>query len=131
MTRHVVPLSVLILVSIACSIITPTAAPVTSPQPAPTATATPEPADPLPTISLTYAVYTSAYVLPSAVHIRKSAGGDPTGKYLYVGDRVVILLCLDDWCRIEARISGEQVRGWVWRGCLSNVAGALLCSEAD
>lgn len=96
--------------------------------PSPTATQTPTP---VPTRTLTpftdAVLGVPAIVLPSAVNIRKSPDGIRTGKYLYVGDKVFVLGCSAKWCLVETVIGGETVVGHVYRGCLSSVAGALLC----
>jgi hypothetical protein len=69
----------------------------------------------------------TAVVLPVALNVRQSPGGASTNKYLYSGDPVEVGVCADKWCEIVATIDGQEVTGFVYQGCLSEVAGELRC----
>ena len=51
------------------------------------------------------------------VVVRLNLDGDPTGEYVYAGDRVTVLATATDaeggeWVRIA------EPAGWIWAGCL-------------
>jgi hypothetical protein len=93
---------------------TPTPPPSASPSPVPTATATPR---------ATEAAADTAVVLPVYLNVRQ-LDGMATDMYLRSGDVVTLTgECVDKWCPVQ---SGDIV-GWVYQGCLSEVAGELRC----
>src|SRR5690349_6238175 len=64
-----------------------------------------------------------ATISQAVVRVRKTAGGEETGKYVYSGDKVELSgKCVEDWCPIS-----KPVKGWVWRGCIAELADGLLC----
>ena len=67
---------------------------------------------------------TQVTISQAVVTIRQSPGGEATGKYVYSGDKVVLAGKCDDkgWCPVSS-----PVRGWIWRGCLAEIADGLLC----
>ena len=65
----------------------------------------------------------TATILQPVVTVRESPGGQATGNYLAIGNKVVILSCLGEWCKIQ------KPAGWVYRGCLAEVAGELGCQS--
>ena len=112
------------LASLACSLQVSsrvTNAEAALPTPTPTTLLTPTTA---PTQELGESSWTASVELPT-VNVRKTAGGDPTGAYLAAGDQVEILRCTVRWCQIS-----KPVRGWVFRGCLSDNPKKLGC-EAE
>jgi hypothetical protein len=66
----------------------------------------------------------TATVSQVQVNVREEPEGAVIG-YLRAGDTVTILECDGLWCRIE------EPSGWVFRGCLSNVAGSLKCQSKE
>jgi SH3-like domain-containing protein len=106
----------LILLSLACGqYVTPTPA-VSAVEPTPS----PLPATPtrraVPSATAEADVQTIAVVRQPVVNVRKAAGGDPTGEYVYAGQEVAVL----ETATIEG---GEWVRiadpeGWIFAGCL-------------
>jgi SH3-like domain-containing protein len=107
---------------LACAVQVGTPAP-TTPDNTPTPTATP-----VPTATITPFPAAedgqTAVVLPVYLVVRQSADGATTDEYLKSGDVVTLTGdCVDSWCPVKA---GEIV-GWVYQGCLSEVAGDLKC----
>jgi SH3-like domain-containing protein len=66
----------------------------------------------------------TAIILQAVVNVRQSPNGDVVGQ-LTAGERVGVLECTADWCQV----SGSHASGWVFRGCLSDVAGDLRCES--
>jgi SH3-like domain-containing protein len=121
--RIFLTLAVLTLATLACALpefppVEPTPTP--TPTPVPTATRRAAP-------SATAEDVQTAVVLPVALNVRQSPGGASTNKYLYSGDPVEVGVCADKWCEIVATIDGQEVTGFVYQGCLSEVAGELRC----
>jgi hypothetical protein len=114
MKKIVLVISLLILAACNQVVITPTASPAplrtailaAATRPA-TNTATPEAV----TVTISQAV----------VVVRQSPGGEATGKYVRSGERVQIIKCTGDWCRIK------KPGGWIFRGCIQELADGLLC----
>jgi cytoskeletal protein RodZ len=79
--------------------------------PTPAATAVPVTATPSPTEA---AEADTAQVIAAALYVRQlpDAGSEKVGE-LYVGQRVTVISCADEWCQIEHPF------GYVYQGCLS------------
>jgi hypothetical protein len=120
-------LFVLALVPLACqqAVIRPTPTPTAAPAsptatPSPTATRTATPTAEAETVTIRAVVY-----------IRESADANsPDLGALETGRTVVLVECIEQWCNVIAEVDGEQVNGWVWRGCTSDPAG-LLCEVRE
>lgn len=96
---------------------TPTAAPTLAPTVHPSR---PRPTE-APTATATEAQ--TATISQAVVTVRRSAGGEPSGDYVYSGDRVELSgKCVKDWCPIS-----KPVRGWIYQGCVSELAGSRRC----
>jgi SH3-like domain-containing protein len=56
----------------------------------------------------------TAQVIAAALYVRQlpDAGSEKVGE-LYVGQRVTVISCADEWCQIEHPF------GYVYQGCLS------------
>jgi hypothetical protein len=109
------------LASVACMepVVTPTPT-VSAQAPSATSAATAVPsATPSPTAA---ADSETAQVVAAALYVRQlpDAGSEKVGE-LYVGQRVTVISCADEWCKIE------QPFGYVYRGCLSNNPDRLGC----
>jgi hypothetical protein len=89
----------------------------------PSATATMTPS-PVPTVTAQPTQAPLTAVSRGTVWIRNSPGGKRTGEYLSAGDVVTVLSCQTDFCNIERPF------GWVFRGCLKDLAEGRGCSEA-
>jgi SH3-like domain-containing protein len=100
--------------------------PTVTPTPPPTPTAT---ASSVPSSTATEEAQDvqTVTVLPVALNVRQTADGASMDKYLYSGDPVEVVECAENWCEIMATIDGEKVSGFVYQGCLSEVAGELRC----
>ncbi len=110
-------LSLLLLLLASCNpyITTPTATlePTMTARPAPLITAT---ARATPT-----AEAQTAIVKAAAINVRQSPDGEVIA-VLNAGNTVQIVVCRGNWCQIK-----EPVEGWLWRGCLRELAGKLGC----
>lgn len=120
-------LLVLVLSSLACGQIVLTPTP-TAPA-APVASSSPAPLPSTPALIRTAAAVQLAVVVPAAVNIRSSPGGDVVGT-LRAGDAVRILqcdynICGDEWSRIEA----GDLSGYIFSGCLSVNPQGLGCRQ--
>jgi hypothetical protein len=104
------PVLVIFLTSLACNIRIPNT------QPTPTAinTPLPTPTKTLPTPSPN-ALGEFATVRKPVVNVRKSPNGPASGATLKAGDKVTVLECKDNWCKIRTGV----LTGYVFRGCLS------------
>jgi hypothetical protein len=113
---------VILLSTLACGQYVGTPTPVPTPTP-PRPTPSPS-AVPTDTPRATEAASSdTAVVLPVYLNVRQF-DGTATDKYLRSGDVVTLTgECKDKWCPI---LSGDVV-GWVYQGCLSEVAGELRC----
>lgn len=122
-TRAILAGVLLVLSALACSVpVRSQAVPTT---PTTTVAATQEPTTtPVTTPITTPQSWTASVELPT-VRVRALPNGDPTGDYLAAGDQVEILRCTVRWCQIS-----KPVRGWVFRGCLSDNPKKLGC-EAE
>jgi hypothetical protein len=90
---------------------TPQAAPTLSPSPQPSATPTATPR------ATEAAADTVVVVRQPIVNVRSAAGGDPTGEYVYAGEKLTVLDTVmldsgDEWVRIA------EPAGWIFAGCL-------------
>ena len=121
----------LVLSSLACgTYITPTptgepttaaealTTPVTTPDNTPSPTLPPRPS---PTAADTATIRATVYVRAAA-----DAGSAEVGS-LETGQMVEIVKCTGDWCEIEYMFENETVRGFVFRGCLSDNPDGLKC----
>jgi hypothetical protein len=95
----------------------------------PIPTSTPKPA-PLHTVSVPTGTAKAATqareaitvtISQAVVIVRQSAGGEATGKYVRSGERVQIVRCSEDWCEIR------KPHGFIFRGCIAELADGLLC----
>jgi hypothetical protein len=93
----------------AAQIPTPTVPPPSATLPPPAATGTPS-------AVATVEDVDTAIVRQVSVNVRDAAGGDPTGEYVYAGDRLTVLEIDGDWVRIE------QPAGWIFIGCLEGLS---------
>jgi hypothetical protein len=123
MTRVLLAVIVLAGVTLACGTYVPTVTPTAAPSATPTPTATP-----VPTATITPFPAAedgqTAVVLPVYLVVRQSADGATTDEYLKSGDVVTLTGdCVDSWCPVQA----GEISGWVYQGCLSEVAGDLKC----
>jgi hypothetical protein len=115
---------VILLSALACEIqvVPPSASPTSPPRSTatPAATATAKATD-------AAAEADTAVVLPVYLNVRQ-LDGTATDMYLRSGDVVTLMgECEDNWCPVQ---SGD-ISGWVYRGCLSEVAGELRCEAAE
>jgi hypothetical protein len=108
----------LVAVSLACSI--QVGGSFHSDQPTSTPTAT-KFIHPKPTATNQVADALAVTISQAVVKVRKSAGGEETGNYVRSGERVQIVRCVDDWCQIQ------KPSGWIFRGCIAELADGLLC----
>lgn len=108
----------LLVASLACEI------PVSSTTDAPVETKTKSPVVSRSTgVATPDASLTTVTISQAVVNVRETAGGERTGKYLFSGDQVTLSgKCVDDWCPIS-----KPIKGWVWRGCIDELADGLLC----
>lgn len=115
MKRLVAAFICLVAVSLACSIQVGGSVRIAAPTSTPTATRL-IPSS-IPATSLV------ATISQAVVRVRRTPGGEETGKYVYSGDRVELSgKCQGDWCPIS-----KPVKGWVFRGCIAELADGLLC----
>ena len=108
----------LVSASLACGqYVTPTAEAVQIVTPTAPATLTPSATPTQPAPSRTAEAGEVAVVRQVSVNVRIEPDGDPTGEYVYAGDRVKVLATATDaeggeWVRIA------EPAGWIWAGCL-------------
>lgn len=120
-------LIVLALASLACMEQVATITPSPTPTASPTAPATPSPTAP-PTASATEAEQEQTLTIQAVVYIRAEADANSQDLgALQTGRTVVLVACDGQWCNVIAEIDGEQVNGWVYRGCTSDNPDGLLC----
>src|SRR5689334_18209731 len=117
MKRVLLTLLTLVLASFACVVPVPNSLPTATRAALGTPTKTPNAAK---TPNAPVAAV-QATISQAVVTVRKSAGGEATGNYLKSGDRVQVIKCTGDWCEIK------KPRGFVFRGCISELADGLLC----
>ena len=97
--------------------------PTVEPTAVPTATARPT-SSPSPT-STTQA---DTATIRATVYVRAAAdAGSAEVGSLETGQMVEIVKCTGDWCEIEYMFENETVRGFVFRGCLSDNPDGLKC----
>jgi hypothetical protein len=110
---------VLLLSALACVVPVSTTVLVSSPTPKPMLSKTPTTPSETPDNTSTTATISRA-----SVRVRKSPGGESAEVYVHSGDKVVLSDKCDenDWCPIS-----EPVKGWIWKGCIAELADGLLC----
>lgn len=123
MNKSLWPILLLAVSLLACA--SPGWVPTVTPTSLPTVTGR---ATKLPTVTKS-ADSVTVTISQATVRIRQSPGGVPTGDYLHSGDRVQLTgeCDADDWCPVQAEQGSRTIRGYVWRGCLAEVADGLLC----
>jgi hypothetical protein len=104
----------LVAVSLACSVQVSGSDSIPTPTSAPTATR-------LQAVIPTTTSLVAVTISQAVVTVRQSPGGEATGKYVRSGERVQIIKCTGDWCRIK------KPGGWIFRGCIQELADGLLC----
>jgi hypothetical protein len=117
---------VLVIPALACGqFVTPTVTPTVSlPPPSPSATL---PA-PTQTAEATGTDAVNVVTIRAVVYIRAEADKNSADLgALETGRTVELISCADQWCNVVAEIDGEQVSGWVYRGCTSDNPDGLLC----
>lgn len=62
-----------------------------------------------------------AIVKAAAINVRQKPDGEVIA-ILNAGNTVRVVKCLGNWCQIE-----KPFDGWVWRGCLRELAKGLGC----
>jgi hypothetical protein len=116
MTRVLLSMTVLAVMSLACqqAMIVPTSTPTPSPVPA---TATRRAA---PSATATSEDVQTAVVRAALVNVRAMPDGEVIGQ-IEAGQEVEIVECQDNWCLLV------EPAGWVFQGCLS-IADELGCT---
>ena len=118
--RFRLALIALTLSTLACmeQIVTPTP---TAPAATPTIPTPPAAATGTPSAVPTAEADTAVIQATVWVRLSDNSDSDRIGS-LTTGDRVEIVECAGDWCKIS-----EPISGYVWRGCTDNNPDNLLC----